>query len=402
PTWPNVLVAVALATVLSWLSGFESLGGAVVGSIPDGLPKLVVPDFDLSVMLQLLSSAVIISLIGFMEAISVAKAIAARTRQRLDPNQELIGQGLANLVGSFFQAYPVSGSFSRSAVNQLSGAITGFSAVVTGLIVGITLLILTPLLYHLPQATLAAVIIMAVINLIRIKPIIYAWRIQRHDGVVAVVVFVITVILAPHLEWGIVAGLIMSLGMFLYRTMKPRVVNLARSFDGSLRDAVLFKLRTCDSISVIRFDGALYFANTGFFEDMVLERAANKPHLRYIIIDAEGINEIDATGERMLHALATRLKSAGIELIVARAKKQVLDILIRTGFVEQVGEAHFTRLRRQAIAYAREQLECESQQCPLLEPMATTDEDKDLICPCAIRIEEALIEAEAKVEEQQS
>ena len=145
---------------------------------------------------------------------------------------------------------------------------------VTGLIVGLTLLLLTPLLYHLPQATLAAIIIMAVVNLVKLKPIVYAWRVQKHDGAVAVVVFVLTLILAPQLEWGIVAGLILSLGMFLYRTMKPRVVQLSRHFDGSLRDAHLYNLRTCDSIAVIRFDGALYFANTGYFEDMVLERAA--------------------------------------------------------------------------------------------------------------------------------
>ena len=398
PTWPNVLVAVALATLLSWLSGFEQAGGAVVGSIPQGLPVPVAPDFDLAVMLQLFSSAVIISLIGFMEAISVAKAIAARTRQRLDPNQELIGQGLANLVGSFFQAYPVSGSFSRSAVNQIAGAVTGFSAVVTGLIVGATLLFLTPLLYHLPQSTLAAVIIMAVINLVKIKPILYAWRVQKHDGVVAVVVFALTLLAAPHLELGIFAGLILSLGMFLYRTMQPRVVGLARSFDGTLRDAEIYNLKTCDSISVIRFDGPLYFANTGFFEDIVLERAADRPYLRFIIIDAEGINEIDATGEEMLHMLATRLKSVGVELIFARAKKQVLDILVRTGFVKQIGEDHFARLRRQAIAFARGELGCEFEQCPLLESVSRADHEDDMICPVAISTHQSVEEAEARVE----
>ena len=394
PRLPNVMIAVVVATLISWLAGFEATGGQVVGKIPQGLPVPKMPAFDLSVMLQLLSSAVIISLIGFMEAISVAKAIAARTRQRLDPNQELIGQGLGNLTGSFFQSYPVSGSFSRSAVNQIAGAITGFSAVVTGLIVAATLLLLTPLLYHLPQATLAAVIIMAVINLFKVAPILYAWRVQKHDGIVAVVAFALTLILAPELEWGILAGLIMSLGLFLYRTMKPRVALLSRHYDGSLRDAELYNLHTCDSISVLRFDGVLYFANTGYFEDRVLERAAKKPYLRYIIIDAEGINEIDATGEEMLHMLAKRLETVGIELLFARAKKQVMDILERTGFVKQIGEEKFRRLRRQSFDYAREQINCKSDKCPLVVALPRSEEAEVVSCPAALRAMAAAVKDE--------
>lgn len=390
PRLPNVMIAVVVVTLIAWAFDFEAAGGAVVGSIPQGLPLPRIPDFDLSVMLQLFSSAVIISLIGFMEAISVAKAIAARTRQRLDPNQELIGQGLANLTGSFFQSYPVSGSFSRSAVNQVAGAVTGFSAVVTGLIVAISLLFLTPLLYHLPQATLAAVIIMAVFNLFKVAPVIYAWRVQRHDGIVAVIAFSLTLLLAPELEWGILAGLILSLGMFLYRSMKPRVAVLSRHFDGSLRDADMYNLQTCDSISVIRFDGVLYFANTGYFEAMVLERAAKKPYLKYVIIDAEGINEIDSTGEEMLHMLAKRLKSVGVQLIFARVKKQVLDILERTGFVQQIGEEHFVRMREEAFGFAWEKIECKSNKCPLQVAMSKTEETPAVNCPAALR---AMVEA---------
>ena len=324
-----------------------------------------------------------------MEAISIARALAARTRQNLNVDRELIGQGLGNIFGSFFQAYPSSGSFSRSAVNLSSGAVTGFSAVVTGLIVAATLLVLTPLLYHLPQATLAAVIIMAVANLVKVAPIVYAWRVQRHDGIVAVVVFSLTLILAPQLEWGIIAGLLLSLGLFLYRTMKPRVVSLSLHYDGSLRDAELYNLQSCDSIAVIRFDGALYFANTGHFEDAMLERAASKPWLRYIVVDAEGINEIDATGEEMLHLLARRLKAAGVELVFARAKKQVLDVLVRTRFVQHLGEEHFTRLRNQAIEFAREEIDCDCEECPLLVAMPRSEQDGELTCPAAIRARDA-------------
>ncbi|MDH3527327.1 MAG: sulfate permease, partial [Gammaproteobacteria bacterium] len=256
PKAPNVLTAVIITTLISWQIGFEHMGGKVVGSIPAGLPALSMPTFDLHTMVQLISVTVAIAIIGFMEAISIAKAMAARTRQRLDANQELVGQGLGNIVSSFSHGYAVSGSFSRSAVNIDAGAKTGFSAVVTGLVVGITLLFLTPLLYHLPQATLAAVIIMAVINLVKIDPIKYAWKVQRHDGVVAIITFVLTLVWAPHLDKGIMAGVMLSLMLFLYRSMQPRVAALSRAPDGTLRDAEINKLETCRNIALIRFDGS--------------------------------------------------------------------------------------------------------------------------------------------------
>src|SRR5512144_1872011 len=164
PKVPNVLVAVALTTVVSWLLGFEEMAGKVVGAIPEGLPAIALPALDFDSMRRLLPSAIVISLVGFMEAISIAKAMAVKTKDRLDPNQELIGQGIANIVGSLAQSYPVSGSFSRSAVNLSAGAKTGISSLFTAFVVLVTLLFLTPLLYHLPQAVLAAVIMMAVIS----------------------------------------------------------------------------------------------------------------------------------------------------------------------------------------------------------------------------------------------
>jgi SulP family sulfate permease len=369
PKVPNVLTAVAVTTLLSWQIGFEEMGGKVVGAIPAGLPPLSLPTIDFQVMTQLLTVAVVISIIGFMEAISIAKAMATRTRQRLDANQELVGQGLGNIVSSLSGGYAVSGSFSRSAVNISSGAITGFSAVVTGIVVGITLIALTPLLYHLPQATLAAVIIMAVINLVKIDPIRHAWKVQRHDAVVAVITFVLTLAWAPHLEQGIKIGVILSLALFLYRTMSPRVAVLSRDPDGTLRDAEVRKLQTCRNISLIRFDGPLYFANTGYFEDKVLERVALKPDLKFVIIDAEGINEIDATGEEMLHNLVGRLKEAGIELIIARAKKQLWDTFERTDLMNRLGRDHVFALRTQAFNYAWDRLgDNHAETCPLRVP----------------------------------
>lgn len=341
-------------------------GGAVVGSVPSGLPAFQAPRLDWSVITQLLSAALTIALIGYMEAIAIAKNMATKTKQRLDANQELVGQGLANIVGSLFQSYAVAGSFSRSAVNISAGAITGFSSVVTGLVVVIALLWLTPLLYHLPQATLAAVIMVAVIGLVHIAPIRHAWKAHPHDGFVAIITFVLTLALAPHLDKGILIGIGLSLGLYLYRTMQPRVAVLSRYLDGSLRDIAVHPLDICKNISVIRFDGSLYFANTGYFEDQILEKIALYPDLKFVIIDAQGINEIDATGEEMLVNLKQRLEETGIELLFARMKRQFLDTLRRTGDIEELGEEHFFARIQNALDHAWEKLgDDHAADCPL-------------------------------------
>lgn len=356
PRIPNVLVAVVVTTVTSWLIGFEQAGGSVVGSIPTGLPGLTIPIFDLSVMGQLASSAVVIALIGFMEAIAVAKAMAARTRQRLDTNQELVGQGMSNITSGLFSGYPVSGSFSRSAVSIDAGAKTGFSSVVTGVVVGIALLFLTPLLYHLPNATLGAVIILAVINLFRVEPIVHAWNAEPQDGVVAVITFLLTLYLAPHLEWGIVTGVGLSVLLFFIRTMRPRVAELSRYQDGTLRDIAVHPLPTSSKIAVVRFDGSLYFGNAGYFEDKVLEVVAAKPELEYIIIDGQGINQLDSTGEEVLHHLAERLEGNGIHILVAQMKKQFMDTIRATRLIEMMGEEHFFARIQNALDYAWDSL----------------------------------------------
>jgi len=331
-------------------------GGNVVGSIPQGLPSFVLPKFDSVAILQLFSAAITISLLGFMEAISIAKAMATKTRQKLDANQELIGQGLANIAGSLSLSYPTSGSFSRSAVNINAGAITGFSSVVTSAIVIITLLWLTPLLYHLPQATLAAVIMMAVVGLINVKAIQHAWKAHRQDGTVAIVSFVLTLAFAPHLDKGILIGAGLALMLYLYRTMQPRVAVLARHPDGTLRDAEMFGLDTCKNITMIRFDGSLYFANTSYFEDKIQERVATKPDLKYVIVLADGINQVDATGEEMLSHLSERLHAAGIEILFAGLKKQVMDVFQRTGLYQSLGAERFFRTEEQALDHVWEKL----------------------------------------------
>ncbi len=325
-------------------------GGAVVGVIPEGLPSLAVPKVDLRIMIQLFPFAAIISLLGFMEAIAIAKAMAAKTGQRLDPNQELIGQGLANIAGSIGQSYPTSGSFSRSAVNLQAGAVSGISSVVTSIMVVIVLLFFTPLLYHLPQASLAAVIMMAVIGLVNVSGFIHSWQAQKYDGIISIVTFVATLVFAPELETGILLGVALSLGVFLYKSMRPRVAVLAMHPDCSFRDAEHYGLKQCRHIAVIRFDGPLFFANASFLEDQITERMANSSELKHILIVANGINDMDASGEEVLSLLVGRIRSAGLDISFSHVKESVLEVMRRTHLYELIGEDHIYPTQAAAIA----------------------------------------------------
>lgn len=313
-------------------------GGEVVGSVPSGLPEFSRPDISWNAVAALLSSALVISLVGFMEAVSVAKAMAAKTKQRIDPNQELLGQGLSNLVGSFSQSFPVSGSFSRSAVNLNAGARSGMSSVFASIIVLLTLLFLTPLLYHLPQAVLAAVIMMAVSGLINFKAVKHAWQAHRHDGVAAIVTFAATLAFAPHLDKGILIGAGVAIILYLYRTMKPRVAILARHSDGTLRDAKVHNLPTSEHIIAMRYDGSLYFANVSYFEDTILEAVAHSPQARYLLVVGNGINQLDASGEEVIQHLVQRLRGNGVTVVFSGLKKQVLDIMRQTRLFELIAE----------------------------------------------------------------
>ena len=314
-------------------------GGEVVGSIPSGLPELSLPSLRWSDLGMLLSSALVIALVGFMEAISIAKAMAAKTKQRIDPNQELLGQGLANVSGSLSHGFPVSGSFSRSAVNLNAHARTGMSSVFASIIVLLTLLFLTPLLYHLPQAVLAAVIIMAVIGLINFSSIKHAWQVHRHDGIAAGVTFVATMAFAPHLDTGILLGAAVAIMLFLYRTMKPRVARLGRHTDGTLRDVKVYpEMPTSEHVVPVRFDGQLYFANVAYFEDAVLEAVAEKPNAKYVLVVGNGINNLDASGEDVIRSLYERLRDNDVTLVFSGLKKQVLDVMHHTGLFDEIGQ----------------------------------------------------------------
>lgn len=314
--------------------------GAVVGEVPKGLPALGIPKVNLASLIQLLPYAVIISLLGFMEAISIAKAMAAKTGQKLDPNQELIGQGLANIVGAIGQSYPASGSFSRSAVNLQAGAVTGLSSVVTSLMVVLTLLFFTPLLYHLPQAVLAAVIMMAVIGLINVSGFIHAWKAQPSDGIISIISFACTLIFAPHLDKGIMVGVVLSLLVFLFRTMRPTVASLAMDDTMTLRCARIYELQECPHVAVIRFDGTLFFANASYLEDQVFAIQRDKPQLRHLLIVCDGINDMDASGEEALALLIERVRARGQDISFCGVKEKVMAVFKRTHLLEKIGEEH--------------------------------------------------------------
>ncbi|PIE68626.1 MAG: sodium-independent anion transporter [Deltaproteobacteria bacterium] len=347
-------------------------GGAVVGVVPSGLPTINIPSLSLSSFLTLLPFAAIISLLGFMEAISIAKAMAAKTGQRLDPNQELIGQGLANILGAFGKSYPVSGSFSRSAVNLQAGAVTGFSSLVTSLTVVIALLFFTPLLYHLPQAVLAAVIMMAVIGLVNVSGFVHAWKAQWYDGAISIFTFLCTLAFAPHLDKGIMIGVVLSLGVFLYKSMRPKVAKLAMDKDCSLQCVETSVLDECKYIVTIRFDGPLFFANTSYLEDQVTEIRQSMPQIKHIHIAASGINEMDASGEEALSLLVDRVRSTGQGISFSGVKERVLDVMKRTHLLEKIGEKNIYPTLEGAIKdlYASVHPQGESDcACPLMRYM---------------------------------
>ena len=343
-------------------------GGAVVGVIPAGLPSFQIPKIDLKVLFHLFPYAAIISLLGFMEAISIAKAMAGKTGQRLDPNQELIGQGLGNILGSIAKSYPTSGSFSRSAVNLQAGAVSGLSSVFTSLAVVIVLLFFTPLLYHLPQSVLAAVIMMAVIGLVNVSGFIHAWEAQWYDGAISVISFFCTLAFAPHLDKGIIIGVILSLLVFLYKSMRPKIAALSRHEDQSLRCALTHDLKECIYIAMVRFEGPLFFANASYLEDEIMELMRTKTNLKHIIIVSNGINDIDASGEEVLSLLVDRIRSAGIDISLSGVNESVMKVFERTHFKEKIGENHIYPTMERAINAVHEETHKGSSEeaCPLL------------------------------------
>ena len=358
PKLPGVLIAVTLATVVSYLVGYEAMGGRVVGEVPQGLPAFSLPELNWETSVSLLPMAVVIALVSFMEAMSSCKIIAIKTRTAWDENQELIGQGLAKIAASFNHTMPVSGSFSRSALNLSAGAKTGLSSIFTAIAVLLTLLVLTPLLHQLPKPTLAAVIILAVISLLNFKIFREAWNASRRDGIAAASTFVATLLFAPNIQYGILVGMLLALAMFLFRTMKPRIVLLGLDENGELQNAERYSLpQFHPEVVAIRFDGQLYFANVNYFEESILYLISNDADIRYVMVDARGINGLDASGVAMLRELVTRLRGNGISLIFYNIKLPVLEVMQRTGLQIDIQDKNIFPSERNALKDIKERLE---------------------------------------------
>jgi SulP family sulfate permease len=374
-------------------------GGEVVGSVPEGLPKISLPKWDNSIFGRLFIAAIIISILGFMEAISIAKAMAARTGQRLDPNQELIGQGIANILGSFGQSYAVSGSFSRSAVNIQSGAVSGLASVFTSAVVVVVLLFFTPLLYHLPQSVLAAIIMMAVVGLINFRGVVHAYKVKQSDGIISIISFVTTLIFAPHLDRGILIGVALSVGLFLYGKMKPQVAELSLWSDGHFHSAERRRLKQCKHLAVIRFDGPLFFANTSYMEDEVLDRVRKMTQLKAILFKADGINQIDATGEDMLSLLVDRLRSGGFDVYFSGFNEDVVDTLKRSHLYEKIGKDHIFITLVEAVnaLWPSIHKHTDEAECPLVQVVPVDAEiQKPKISVLLVDDEKDFVEALAK------
>lgn len=343
PRIPRILILLIISIVASYLIWYEkNFGWKVVWVISKWLPSFWIPfTSDLANIndyLTIILFAIIIWLIWFTESIAVAKWVAARTKQKVSTNKELFSQALANIWSGLFGWYWVAGSFSRTAVNLRAWARTWLSSIITWVIVWITLIYLTPLLYHLPTAVLAAIIIVAVASLIKIEPIIESWKIQKSDAYVAIITFIWTIIFTPDVEKAIWIWVIISLWLYIYKSMKPKVVELAMYKNWVLRDADFFKLKKPKKVSVIRVDWNLFFANAWYFEEEALDIISEKKSLKIVIFDFEWMNDIDSSWFVILKDFTEKLEKWWIKVYLSNLRVNVIKKLHNVEYLEDFGK----------------------------------------------------------------
>ncbi|MCB9777519.1 MAG: solute carrier family 26 protein [Alphaproteobacteria bacterium] len=350
PRFPRFLLVVVGGTLAVWGLGLDSQGVAIVGSVPDGFPGPRLPSLSLDAVTQLLPVAVTISLVGFMESISVAKNFARQNGYEVDADQELKGLGFANIVGSVFQGYPVTGGFSRTAVNAQAGAVTGMASVITGVVVALTLVFLTPLFYFLPKAVLAAIIMTAVFGLIDVKEARHLWHVSRSDLAMMGLTFVATLTLG--IEQGILVGVAASLVWFVWSTSKPHVAVLGRLPGSTVyRNVDRYDQAQCTpGVLALRIDAPLFFANTLFLKRTLQELEGQMDHpLRHLVLDAKGIGSVDASGDGVLHEIIDEYRSRGVQVWFAGMRGPVRDVLRRSGLLAKVGEEHLVHRVHEAV-----------------------------------------------------
>jgi sulfate permease, SulP family len=342
------IIAVVITTAAAALLQLPEQGVAIVGAIPQGLPPLTVPSFDRDLWLQLAGAAAVISIIGFVESVSVGQTLAAKRRERIDPDQELIGLGTSNIAAAFSGGYPVTGGFARSVVNFDAGARTPAAGALTAGGIALATLLLTPYLYFLPQATLAATIIVAVLSLVDFGVLRRTWSYSKKDF--AAVAATILVTLGIGVEAGVLTGVVLSIALFLYRTSRPHmaVVGLVPGTE-HFRNVLRHKVKTSPHILSLRVDESLYFANARYLEERIYDMAAEQPELRHVVLLCTAVNEIDASALESLETINQRLKEIGVTFHLSEVKGPVMDRLQRSDFLHhltgQVFLSHYQAIR---------------------------------------------------------
>jgi SulP family sulfate permease len=336
PRFPIVLVVLAAAAVLSWATGYADRG-SVVGSLPAGLPALYVPSLPgWETFRALLAPALVVALVSSMEMAASAKIESQKDGKRWDANQDLVGQGVGKLVSGLSGSFPTSTSFSRSAITLYSGARTGWATVAAAGIVLLVLLFLTPALFFVPSAVLSAVVVAAVFGLVKPRVFRQLWQVDRVEAMTAAATAVITVLSAPSIYWGVLAGVVIGLAHFLYLRLHPRIIEVGLHPDGSLRDRHLWHLAPiAPHTYALRMDAELDFASASAFERTVVEHLATHAEVRHVCLFAQPINRIDATGVEVFGALRKLLQSREITLHVSGIKLPVETVLRKAGELEE-------------------------------------------------------------------
>ena len=327
------VAAIVATTLLVWAFDLKSAGVKIVGAVPQGLPPLTVPGFSLELWTSLLSSAVLISVIGFVESISVAQTLAAKKRQRIDPDQELIGLGAANIGAAFTSGFPVTGGFSRSVVNYDAGADTPAAGAYTAVGLMFASLFLTPLIFFLPKATLAATIIVAVLSLVDFSILGKAWRYSKADFIAVAATMFITLVVG--VEVGVITGVLVSILIHLYKSSRPHIATVGQVPNSEhFRNVLRHDVITHPNILTVRVDESLYFANARFLEDHLFERVARRTELRDVILMCSAINAIDMSALESLEAINERLCDMGVSFHLSEIKGPVMDQLVDTDFLK--------------------------------------------------------------------
>ena len=329
------VAAIVATTLLVWAFDLKSAGVKIVGAVPQGLPPLTVPGFSLELWTSLLSSAVLISVIGFVESISVAQTLAAKKRQRIDPDQELIGLGAANIGAAFTSGFPVTGGFSRSVVNYDAGADTPAAGAYTAVGLMFASLFLTPLIFFLPKATLAATIIVAVLSLVDFSILGKAWRYSKADFIAVAATMFITLVVG--VEAGVITGVLVSILIHLYKSSRPHIATVGQVPNSEhFRNVLRHDVITHPNILTVRVDESLYFANARFLEDHLFERVARRTELRDVILMCSAINAIDMSALESLEAINERLCDMGVSFHLSEIKGPVMDQLVDTDFLKHL------------------------------------------------------------------